>query len=521
MAENDPVPVFSVIGDSNVHPHVNKTSCRANPQLKAAQILKCGTMERFHDVLSSVREMSSICIVACLTNFVSSASGPATISHRVDPVLQDFRGELLDACETNPNRLYFVSPPMYRTNPVWYREGLPEILTLFSSVLSCDRPDNLRILPSFPTPEFESDGVHLTAYSGLEYILHLFDASHEILALLDTAPEIAAIKSSESTRVLEDRVMALEQDHRRLNKVVEKKTAADAELSDFHANERTEDSFVICGLAYIPDLVGKAWQDKAVQDVQDVLKVLMGREFNIIFVKNATSRVKDAEITYNVRLSSIPESSQIRKKFGSFYLGGKDARPDDLKHINIKNLVTPETRTRISVLKLLAKRYRDSNPGSKVQVISFDPRPLLKITPSPTASDRRIMIFNYVEAVQKLPCNFSAEEVAPIIRRLNPKLLGQVRSLFVVLSDDQFREQLRKYESKKSNPESARSQPSPDQGSEDGSQTNAASGSSGVAPGSSSASGGRGSSSSSTRGVFARRNSKRGPPSELSGSAKK
>ena len=123
-------------------------------------------------------------------------------------------------------------------------------------------------------------------------------------------------------------------------------------------------------------------------------------------------------------------SSVIRKKFGSFFLGAKDGRPDDLKHINIKNRVTAETKTRVEILKLLARRYRDSNPDGRAQVISFQPRPLLKITPPPTAQDRRTKSYTYVEAVRKLPCNFTSDEVAPILRRINPELAGQVRFYF-------------------------------------------------------------------------------------------
>ena len=85
--------------------------------------------------------------------------------------------------------------------------------------------------------------------------------------------------------------MVLEQDHRRLNRVVDSKSAADAELADFHANERFEDSFVIHGLAAITDMVGKAWQEKAISDVQGVLQILFQREFSIVVVQNATSRV--------------------------------------------------------------------------------------------------------------------------------------------------------------------------------------------------------------------------------------
>ena len=439
---------FCLLADSLIRPHVNKTNCRANPMLKNAQVLSCDSMEIFAESLRQVKSSYNVCIVACLSQFLSSAEGPPIVSHRVDPVLQDIRSVLLEICFDNPNRNYMISPPMYRSHPVWYREGLPEILTRFSQTLSADRPPNLHLLSSFATPDFCSDGISLTAYSGLEFVLHLFDVSQDLISCLDSPVDQVCSKAVEGSRVLEDRVMALEQDHRRLNSVVEKKTASDHELADFRTNESYEDWFVITGLSPIKGLVGKPWQEKAVSDVQAVLVILMGKEYDIVFVKNSTSRAKDAEVSYNVQLSDVISSRQIRKKFGSFFFGGKNTRPDSLAHINIKMMTTPETQIRISVLKLIASRYRASNPGSRVQVISYDPRPLIKITPAANATDRRAMTFNYVEAVRKLPCNFTPEEVAPIIRRIRPELVGQVRSVFVVLSDDQFRQQLKQFESK-------------------------------------------------------------------------
>ena len=62
---------------------------------------------------------------------------------------------------------------------------------------------------------------------------------------------------------------------------------------------------------------------------------------------------------------SIADSKAIRNKFGTYFLGGIDKRPTELKPYSIKNKVTPETKIRISILKLMAKRYRDSNPGSR------------------------------------------------------------------------------------------------------------------------------------------------------------
>ena len=282
---------YALIGDSNIQRHINKTSVRASPCLKGAQVLPCGHVGIFPDTLSRIKADVDVCIMACFTNFLTSAEGPPPVSHRIDSVLQSMHSTVLEFCEAQPERLCLLSPPMYRALPLWYREGLPEVLTLFSSTFSANRPANLRILPSFPTPEFEADGVHLTAYTGLEFILHLFDVAQEMIENFKAAPEEVLVQTCESTRVLEDRVMVLEQDHRRLNRVVENKAAVDAELADFHANERFEDSFVIHGLSAIPDLVGKAWQDQALRDVQAVLQILFQREFSIIVVQNATSRV--------------------------------------------------------------------------------------------------------------------------------------------------------------------------------------------------------------------------------------
>ena len=130
--------VFSLVGDSNIKSHVNKTSCRNNPSLKSAQIIPCGHFGIFASSMSSVRKESGIIIISCLTNFIANAKGPKTVSHRVDPMLQDIWAILLEHCANHPEVSVMVSPPMYRVAPLWYREGLPEIMTLFSQVLTIE-----------------------------------------------------------------------------------------------------------------------------------------------------------------------------------------------------------------------------------------------------------------------------------------------------------------------------------------------------------------------------------------------
>ena len=452
--------VHTLLGDSNIRGYINKTSCRANPAISAAQLISCGHLENLPDSLKSVRVESNVCLVSCLTGLIASSEGPSVISQRVQPLLQDVRDALQAECELNPTREYFIAPPMYRTNPIWYREGLPEILTLFSQTLTKNVPQNLRALPSFATPEYQTDGVNLTSYSGLEYVLHLFDSAQDLIERPKDLGLVSA-RTCEATRVLEDRVTVLEQDHRRLNQVMDHKIAIDAELSDFRQNERFEDSFVIYGLPLIPDeLVGKDWQRRAVSDVQKVIKQLMGSEKPILFIQNSTKRHVGAEVTYTVKMVEVSDSKAIRRKFGSFFFGGRVQKPEAFSDISIKNRLTPETHTRISVMKLLAKRYRDANPGSKVQVIGYDARPMMKITPPSSASDRRVKSYNYIQAVTKLPINFPTSDFDPILGRINPELAGRIRSLFIVLSDDAFKKILRSRKAAEKGPGSGSSRSS-------------------------------------------------------------
>ena len=79
---------FSVLGDSNVQRNVNKTSIRANPLVKSSQMIPCSHLAVFSEALQKVRPESSICVVACLTNFLTNADGNATAGSRVEPVLQ-------------------------------------------------------------------------------------------------------------------------------------------------------------------------------------------------------------------------------------------------------------------------------------------------------------------------------------------------------------------------------------------------------------------------------------------------
>ena len=433
---------FSIIGDSNVKRHLNPTNCRDRPLMSGCQLLPCGTAALLSESLQGVRPDSNVVLVSCLTNFLTgSAEAGASVSFRIEPTLRDAHQVISAFAVERPDLSCLVCPPMYRHVPLWYRDGLPEVMTKFSEVFR-ERPRNVFLMPSFPTPEFEGDGVHLTAYSGLEFVLHLFDAATSVLSSMTLEDTEFSSQVVEATRVLEDRMMSLEQDHRRLNKSVENRCAVDAENDDYQENIRNESWFVIKGLSRLPEgLSTKEWQDLAVRDVEGVLSILLEGEKEkrkIVVVLNKTGRGKDAKTRYHVQMAKLEDSKFIRNKFGSFFLGGggADKRPPSLKPVSIDNLVTPATSVRISIMKVLGARYLASNPGSRVKVIGYESRPLLKLTPPASASDRRVKTYQFVEAIKVLPTNFTSEELAVIAKSISENLFGQLRSLFVVISDD-------------------------------------------------------------------------------------
>ena len=438
--------VFSLLGDSNIQRNMNTTNCRDRPLMSGAQVIPCGRLDLLAEALRQIREASNVVLLSCITNFITcSAESVSSISNRIEPILAQFSFVLGEYAKEHPETLFLVAPPMYRSFPIWYRDGVSEVVQKFSSMMSNKPPDvlNVHLLPSFPTPSFEVDGIHLTPYSGLEFILHLFDSSNELIKTLTSTPEAVVIRNVESSRVLEDRMMVLEQDHRRLNRAFEDKTAEDAELADYHENTRYEDHFIVHGLAAIPKCDTKVWQDKAKRIIRDFLKKLLEREVKIVFVKNITGKGKDSLPRYQVQLESAVLSREIRDKFGTFFPGGKDSRPDIFKGVSVRNRLTHETRVRFTIMKILAQHWQASNPGSKIQCVNYNSRPTIKLINAEGVGDFRVREMTFIEAVRSLPVSFSPDELELILREVKPKWHGKLRSLFVVLSDDMIKKKFR------------------------------------------------------------------------------
>ena len=433
--------IFSIIGDSNVRQNMTPFNVRDRPGLSDAQLLAASRLDVLPDALRSVRGTSNVVIIACLTNFLTSSEEASSISGRISPVMSEFRQHLDAFCSSRQSTQVMVAPPMYRVRPHWYSVGLPEILIEFSSVISAQRPPNLHLLDSFPTPELQADGVHLTAYSGLRFIVHLFDNARALAEAPTPTPE--GSRTAEAVRVVADRVGVLEQGHARLAAAFDMKTAVDAELDDYLENQKYEDHFTIAGLdGPESGLTSRDWQQQVKRQVQVKIQLILRRQASISYIQNITGKRGNGIKVFLVKMDNLVDAKMIRDKFGSYFKAGAAVRPSGLLGLSIRNRVTVGTRIRIEIMKLLADRYKKSNPGSKTQVVNYEPRPTMKFTPPSSATDTRPLHFTFIKAVTKLPVDFTLEELTPIYRLAasSSELTGKLRSTFIVLSDDVARE---------------------------------------------------------------------------------
>lgn len=427
---------FTLIGDSNVRRNVTSSVTADRPLMSDAQIIPSGRLSSFAAALESTRAESNACVVSCVSNYLSTSPPGSSTSARIDKVISDFFSKIQAFCVTRPSVQVFVCPPMYRTSPLWYRDSLPEMLVRFSA--SSSGPANLHMMPSFPRPVLETDGVHLTPFSGMEFIVHLFKVPESIMSSLDKDLTSHVSVLDEGARELRDRVQFLELDHKRLSDKFEHREAVDAELRDYEENLRNECFFMIRGLNRLPKLDPKEWQSRAVADVSKVLSI-MGFDYPIKYIQNATGRGKNSVVHYKVRVQSAEVSKMIREKFSSYFHDRRDSRPPELASISIRNCVTSGTLGRMAIMQLLGKRYTDSNPGSRYTVIGYEARPLLKLFPSQDASDKRVMTFNFIEAISKLPTCFTSEETSGLLKRISPRLHTCLREVFVVVTQDALR----------------------------------------------------------------------------------
>ena len=83
------VRLFSIIGDANVRRNMTGLNVASREVMKSAQIIDYLGVTPIEQALSEVRDESSVCIVAAITDLLLSGGDCGTIL-RIDPQLNTF-----------------------------------------------------------------------------------------------------------------------------------------------------------------------------------------------------------------------------------------------------------------------------------------------------------------------------------------------------------------------------------------------------------------------------------------------
>ena len=347
----------------------------------------------------------------------------------------------LHKIELFPHFQVLLAPPLYRHRPLWYQRNLTQVATRFSQTFSTDVPSNFRLLPAFPCQDLMPDGVFLDPVSGLHYVLHIFDQAELILTQPSLSGEVQFSQVRESVRHHDDRMAFIENRHKQLQGQVDLKVASDSEFNDWMLNRSEEDWFTIRGLPRLTQVSQSEWHGAARRQVADVIKHVLHLhkvriDFSVLLVINPFRHVTSGPTTYNVRLDSAVASKQIRDLFSAFFRRNRPAKlPQDLKGVSLRNKITKETKIRIEILRAMGELYTASNPGSSYHLRGYESRPLLAIYPPPNSGGHQ-RTYNFIQASTSLSARFSDDHLTKIYQVVGNSCMGKLRSMFVVLNDD-------------------------------------------------------------------------------------
>ena len=176
--------LYAVLGDGNVRRNMTVMNMASRRPMESAKVIDCASSSTLRQALRDVPHEVTSCIVQSLSSILAEAEDAGSIYSTIDPVLTNFSAIVREYCAARESQQVLLAPPMFRSSPVWYRRGMPEILQQFSTVFSVNRPRNLHLLTSPVSQELGPDGIHLNPVSGLHYVIHLFDDSERLLGLL-------------------------------------------------------------------------------------------------------------------------------------------------------------------------------------------------------------------------------------------------------------------------------------------------------------------------------------------------
>lgn len=168
-----------------------------------------------------------------------------------------------------------------------------------------------------------------------------------------------------------------------------------AEETDGRINTQNENRIVIHGLSRISGdrLAQKASATAAATEVFNTISP-PGPDGKPTFLILATNYFDGERPIVECIMQSAELATQLRRRFGS-------ASASDRKALGLSlfNSLTVGTRVRVSVMRSIGGRYQEMNPDSICSVVSYVPRPYLRLKRNQTSG---FVNLHYVDAILEL-----------------------------------------------------------------------------------------------------------------------
>jgi len=159
--------------------------------------------------------------------------------------------------------------------------------------------------------------------------------------------------------------------------------------------------------------------------------IITGFALQINFIRQFRGR---NTVVYDLELISTDLAKAVRAKYGTFWRKrNRPTMPGILEGISISNSLTFATRVRIAILKEIAKRHTESNPGMQCFVTNYLPRPTLKLKDK----SGPVKSFGYVEAIKRFGHHLTPTFLTSQTKFAKTNIpVDELTSTFLVLNPD-------------------------------------------------------------------------------------
>lgn len=447
-----------LIGDSNIVRNVtpDRLAKRISAHVTLFKATKSQTFEA--GLLEANKNGGDVLIVSALANILCDASAEVTLTE-LPRVITEVTTTYVSLVSKNSTafKIVLLIPPLSRTTPAWFSDGLKNVNPLLSA-LSKSMP-NLRLLPEFKVQvtDLLSDGVHLHQEAGqrfFEYISSCYLDTVQSLVVNDpvaSAPIGNSMVTGASSPTIEDiwkllqtsvvpQLSGLSTIEKKIE-VVEQRAAArmssDDQMFARHSeeldqikNDRWADRVVIVN--YSASNYPQTITDRKsflAEKFRPLIEEILGEKVFDVYPRTGNHEGKIVP-PFEVRFPTVADCRKFKQEA---YKKVKDS-PDLYGDIGLHPKMTLASRVRVEILRAIAKKV--VSPSQSAYCPIYNPRPILHVGPLVDDKVERKETLTFVDAVLRFRHLLSINDLFFAYKRVGVGFHNCLRQMFLVMNDE-------------------------------------------------------------------------------------